>query len=199
MRKARRRLAIVKTEPRGGCPCPVVWVLLLLTCGVCVGPYQHVWFLSPCPTPGPNRDLIRKLLVTDRTRRLGNMKVSVCIPVCGTVAASHVRFVVKSPPASAGDIRDWSSIPGSGRSPAGGHGNPLQCSWASLVAQLVKNPPAMWETSIQSLGWEDPLEKGKPTHSSVRAWRIPLDRGAWRATVQRGCKESGTTECLSTY
>ena len=42
--------------------------------------------------------------------------------------------------------------------------------WASLVAQLVKNPPAMWETWVWSLGWEDPLEKGKATHSSILAW-----------------------------
>ena len=41
------------------------------------------------------------------------------------------------------------------------------------VAQLIKNPPAMWETWVQSLGWEDPLEKGKATHSSILAWRIP--------------------------
>ena len=53
-----------------------------------------------------------------------------------------------------------------------------------LVAQLVKkNLPAMWETWIQSLGWEDPLEKGKATHSSILAWRIPLDRGAWWSAV----------------
>jgi len=44
---------------------------------------------------------------------------------------------------------------------------PLQYSWASLVAQLVKNPPAMRETWVQSLGWEDPLEKGKATHSII--------------------------------
>ena len=50
---------------------------------------------------------------------------------------------------------------------------PLQYSWASLVAQLVKNPPAMRETWVRSLGWEDPLEKGKATHSSILAWRIP--------------------------
>ena len=50
---------------------------------------------------------------------------------------------------------------------------PLQYSWASLVAQLVKNPPAMWVTWVQSLGWEDPLQKGKSTHSSILAWRIP--------------------------
>ena len=51
-------------------------------------------------------------------------------------------------------------------------GYPLQYSWASLVAQLIKNPPAMRETWVQSLGWEDPLEKGKATHSSILAWRI---------------------------
>ena len=50
---------------------------------------------------------------------------------------------------------------------------PLQCSWASLVAQLVKNPPAMQETWVWSLGWEDPLEKGKSTYSSILAWRMP--------------------------
>ena len=44
---------------------------------------------------------------------------------------------------------------------------------ASLVTQMVKNPPAMWETWVQSLGWEDPLEKGMATHSSILAWRIP--------------------------
>ena len=52
-------------------------------------------------------------------------------------------------------------------------GYPLQYSWASLVAQLVKNPPAMQETWVQSLGWEDPLEKGKASHSRILAWRIP--------------------------
>ena len=58
--------------------------------------------------------------------------------------------------------------------PAGeGLGYPLQYSWASLVAQLVKNLPAMWETWIRSLDWEDPLKKGKATHSSILAWRIP--------------------------
>ena len=55
--------------------------------------------------------------------------------------------------------------------------------WASLVAQKVKNPPAMWETWVWSMGWEDPLEKGMATHSSILAWRIHMDRGAWQATV----------------
>ena len=51
--------------------------------------------------------------------------------------------------------------------------HPLQYSWASLVAQLVKNLPAMQETWVQSLSWVDPLEKGKATYSSILAWRIP--------------------------
>ena len=56
-------------------------------------------------------------------------------------------------------------------------------SWTSLVAQEVKNLPAIQETQVQSLGREDPLEKGMTTHSSVLAWKNPIDRGAWRATV----------------
>ena len=59
--------------------------------------------------------------------------------------------------------------PGLGRSPGKGIDYPLQCSWASLVAQLVKNLPAIQENWLQYLGWEDPLEKGKATHSSVLA------------------------------
>ena len=65
------------------------------------------------------------------------------------------------------------SIPASGGSPGEGLGYPLQHSWASLEAQMVKNPPAMWEIWVQSLDWEDPLEKGKAIHSSILAWRIP--------------------------
>ena len=68
---------------------------------------------------------------------------------------------------------DPGSISGSGRSTGEGIGYPLQYSSASLVAQLVNNLPAMWETWIRSLGWEDPLEKGKATHSSILAWRTP--------------------------
>ena len=64
-------------------------------------------------------------------------------------------------------------IPGLGRSPGEGMGYPLQYSWAFPVAQLVKNPLAMQETWVQSVVWEDPLEKGMATHSSILAWRIP--------------------------
>ena len=74
---------------------------------------------------------------------------------------------------SAGNAGNPSSISGLGRSPGKGIGYPLKYSWASLVAQLVKNTPAMQETWVQSLGWEGPLEKGKATHYSILAWRIP--------------------------
>ena len=87
------------------------------------------------------------------------------------------------------NIGDHSSVPGSGRSPGEGLGSPLQYPWASLVAQLVKNLPAMWETCDRSLGWEDPLEEGMTTHSSILNWRIPMDRGAWWAAVH-GVAES---------
>ena len=57
-------------------------------------------------------------------------------------------------------------------------------SWASLLAQTVKNHlPAMWETWVRSLGWEDPLEEGMATHSRILAWRIPMDKEAWWAKV----------------
>ena len=68
---------------------------------------------------------------------------------------------------------DPDSISGLGRSSGEGIGYPLQCSWASFVAQLVKNLRAMRETWVRSLGWEDPLEKRMATHSSILAWRIP--------------------------
>ena len=122
---------------------------------------------------------------------------------------------------SAGTAGDLGSVPGLGRSPGDGNSNPLQysclnnymdrgawqaivhgvakswtwltLSWASLVAEMVKNLPVMKETWAQSLGWEDPLEEGMATHSRILAWTIPLDRGAWRATVH-GVTESDATE-----
>ena len=82
-------------------------------------------------------------------------------------------------------------IPKSGRSAGEGIGYPLQYPWASPVAQLVKNLPAMQETWVRSLGWEDPLEKGKATHSSVWSGEFHRPYSPW------GCKESDTTEQLS--
>ena len=102
----------------------------------------------------------------------------------GTVQSLGISWVYIDPPGSdfpgssaskefACNVEDPGLIPGSGRSAGEGIGYPLQYSWASPVTQLVKNPPAMWETWVRSLGWEDPLEKGKATHSSILAWRIP--------------------------
>ena len=82
---------------------------------------------------------------------------------------------------------DPSSITGSGRSPGECIGYPFQYSWASLVAQLIKNPPAVQETWVRSLGWEDPLEKGKATCSSILAWRIP-----WTLYIVHGVAKSQT-------
>ena len=79
-----------------------------------------------------------------------------------------------------------------------------ELNWTEPWKQLVKNLPAMQETLIQFLGWEDPLEKGTAIHSSILAWRIPIDRGAWGTTVHGGgrgrvChKESDSTEQLNT-
>ena len=68
---------------------------------------------------------------------------------------------------------DPSLIPGSGRPTGEGIGYLLQYTSVSLVAQLVKNLPAMWETWVRSLGWEDPLEKGRATPCNILAWRTP--------------------------
>ena len=87
---------------------------------------------------------------------------------------------------------DPGSIPGWGRSAGEGIGYPLQYSWASLVANLVMNLPAMWETWVPSLGWEDLLEKGKATHSNILAWKItwteepPPSMGFFREEYKNG-------------
>ena len=82
---------------------------------------------------------------------------------------------------------DPSLIPGSGSSPGEGIDYPLQYSWSSLMTQTIKNPPAMQETWVRSLGWEDPLEEGMATHSSILAWKIPRT-WAWQATVHTVAK-----------
>ena len=100
-----------------------------------------------------------------------NMTEHACISFVGDT--SHCFPGSSAGKESACSAGDPGSISGSGRSPGEGIGYPPQSSWASLVAQLVKNLPAVWETWIRSLGWEDPLEKGKAPHSSLLAWRIP--------------------------
>jgi len=106
------------------------------------------------------------------------------IPTYMTTLFYHMGFpdssVGKESTCNAGDP---GSIPGFGRSAREGIGYPLQYSWVSIV---VKNPPAVWETWVRSLGWEDPLEKGKATHSNILAWR-----SLW------GRKELDTIERLS--
>ena len=92
---------------------------------------------------------------------------------------------------SACNAGDPGLVAGSGRSPGEGNGYPLQYSWASLVPQMIKKLPAVWETWIRSLGWEDLLEEGIATRSSIPAWKIPMDRGAWGSTVH-GIAESRT-------
>ena len=79
------------------------------------------------------------------------------------------------------DVGDPGLIPGLERSSGEGIGYPLQYSWASQVAQMVKNPPAMRKTWVGSLGW-DSSQEGMATYSSIPAWRIPMDREAWQAT-----------------
>ena len=74
---------------------------------------------------------------------------------------------------SACDAGDSGTIPGLGSSPGEGIDYSFQYSWASLVAQTVKNLLTLRETWVQSVGWEDPLAEGMATHSSILAWRIP--------------------------
>ena len=71
-------------------------------------------------------------------------------------------------------------IPETGSSPRERIGYPLQYSWAILVGQMVENPPVMWETLVRSLGWEDTLEEGMATHSSILPWKIPQTEKAGR-------------------
>ena len=92
--------------------------------------------------------------------------------LCYLWGASLVAQLVKNLPAMQEILVHL--LPGSGRSTGEGIGYPLQYSGAFLVAQLIKNLPEMWETWVRSLSWEDPLDKGTATHSSILVWRIPL-------------------------
>ena len=95
-----------------------------------------------------------------------------CVYICVCVCINERESVAQScPTQSAHDAEDLGSIPGLEMSPGEGIGYPLQYSWASLVAQPVKNLPAMQETWVRSLGWEDLLEEDMVTHSSILVWR----------------------------
>ena len=89
------------------------------------------------------------------------------------------------------NAEDPVSIPGSRRSPVEGIGYPTTILGLPWVTQMVMNPSEMRETWVKCLGWEDPLEEGMATHSSFLAWRIPMDKGAWWATVH-GLSKSWT-------
>ena len=118
---------------------------------------------------------------SDRTERL-NWTEGTSL-VAHLVKTQSAELLNKKKKDSICNAEDPSWIPGSGRSPGEGIGYPLQYSWDPLVAQRVKNTSAMQETWVQILGWGDPLEDGMATHSSIIAWRIPMDRGAYQATV----------------
>ena len=128
---------------------------------------QHGWTDSGT---GPAQPVMEHVLLEEKVCPSGPL---FCIPhLCANI--QYLGFPDSSADKeSACNAEDPSLIPGSGRSPGEGIGYPLQYSWASLVAQLVKNLPAMLETWVRSLGWEDALEKGTATHRSILAWRIP--------------------------
>ena len=98
------------------------------------------------------------------------------ITLCASRVAQLVQLIKineKKKKKSTCNVGDPDWIPGSGRSSGEGIGYTHQYSWASLVAQMVKNSPAMWETWVRSLGWEGSLVKEMATHCNIQAWRIP--------------------------
>ena len=110
------------------------------------------------------------------------------ISICLMDSFPH-SLVGKESTCNAGDS---DLIPGSRRSPGEGIGYPVQYSWASLVAQLVKNPPAMWEAWVQSLGWEDLLEKGKATLSNISSIpKYPLQYSGLENFMDMGSQRVG--------
>ena len=133
-------------------------------------------------------NMLSKLVITFLPRTLGGSKFKGAFKIqrnfSSAIYFTHTGFpgssAGKEYPCNAGDS---GSIPGSGRSPGREIGYPLQYSWASLVAQSVKNLPAMREIWVRVVGWGDPLGKGMAPLSSILAWKIPVDRRAWWAAV----------------
>ena len=120
------------------------------------------------------------------------------IEVFSNESPLRIRWPKGFPGSSAGkesacNEGDPGSIPGSGRSPGEGIGYPLQYSWVSLVAQLVKNLPAMQETWVGSLGWKDSPGGGHGNPLQYSCLENSMNRGSWWATVPRVAKESDTT------
>ena len=131
------------------------------------------WSGLPFPSPGDLTD--PGIRPRDRTQvsHIAGRRFNLCTTRCTTPRGCPKAGLLQlSWKESACNARDLCSIPRSGRSTGEGKGYPLHYSWASLVAQLVKNLPVMRETWVQSLGWKDPLEKGTATHSSILVWRL---------------------------
>ena len=127
--------------------------------------YEHILFL--CSSVVGHVDCSLILAVVNNATVNTGVQLSVWVFVFDSF-----QYIPRGGIGSVGKESSWNaggpgSIPGLRRSVGKGIGYPLQYSWASLVAQLVKNPPAMQETWVPSLGWEDPLEKGKTTHSRI--------------------------------
>ena len=121
------------------------------------------------PTQGSNPDLLYCRWILYQLSHKGNPRILEWVAYLFSSGSSRPR----SQTGISCIAGDSGSIPGSGRSTGKGIGYLVQYSWASLVAHLVKNPPSMWETRVRSLVWEDLLQKGKATHLSILAWRIP--------------------------
>ena len=160
-------------------------------------PYRRKWQPTPVFLPGESqewRSLVGCCLwgrtESTRLKRLSSMNNYIIKSMLHLVphhlALSFTHSSVGKESACKDD--DPGLIPGSGRSTEEGIGYLLPYFWTSQVAQLVKNLPAMLETWVQSLSWEDPLEEGKVTHSSILAWRIPV----WSMVLQR-VGQDGTT------
>ena len=132
---------------------------------------QSAGFLNKVPIPFPNNSYLHLLACPEvSSMSLDSNKGwsrSLFLCIANYYSGFPGSSVGKESACSAG-----SSVPGLGKSTGGGIDYPLQYSWASLVAQLVKNLPAMRETWVWSLGWEDSLERGTVTHFSILAWRI---------------------------
>ena len=172
---------------------------------------QEYWSGLPAPPPGESSlpgdqtwshyvsCICRKFFTTSATWKASRLSITCVIKTELTFLYNDLDF----PSSSAGkesacNAGDPGLIFGLGSSPGEGIGYPLQYSWASLVAQAVKNLPAMPETWVCSLGLEDPLKEGLATHSSIPAWRIPMDRGAWRGLQSMGLQSKTQLKRLST-
>ena len=119
----------------------------------------------PCPSPGDLPDPeIKPTSLTSPAWACGFFTTSATWEaLCCTVSVPGSSTGKKS----ACNAGIPGLVPGSGRSPGEGTVSPLHYSWASLVAQVVKNPPALWDTRVPSLDWKDTLEEGMATHSSI--------------------------------